>query len=197
MGLPVSDVTLAVVAGGRGRRMGGVSKPRLVHPDGGTLIERLLLALEPLVESTLIVAPAAIAPAFEPLCATTAPVPRRLVFDPGRGPPHAVATVAREVETPWLAAVAADLVKPDRDLLRRLLERRTPDFDAVVPVADGFAQPLFAVYRTSVLCTEPPATLMAWLAALRTLRLTMNAEDAASLTDVDTPEDAARYGLST
>ena len=188
----IDDLQLAIVAGGRGRRMGGVIKPLMRHADDAsaeTLIGRIVATLEPVAGPARVVAPADLAPVLRRA------VGRPVIVDPGQGPPAAVATVAADIDTTWFAVVAADLVQVDAAVLEALAERRHDDIDAVIPVVDGFDQPLFAVFRTSAMRIPPPPSMMAWLRQIRTSRYPMD-DRAEQLEDVDTPAEAGRHNLT-
>ena len=186
-----SDLTLVVMAGGRGQRLGGVIKPQLQWPDGTSLLDRLLMRLTPYARETLIVAPAEVQSALE--------VGHPRVDDLGDGPAIATAAASGAVQTGWMALVAGDLVNPQASVLARLIALRAPKLDAVVPVVDGFDQPLFALYRTQALSVSKkasarPRSFKAWLQQLETHRVSMDHERDA-FKDVDTPEDLKMYGL--
>lgn len=191
MDVSLTGVSLVVLAGGQGRRLGGAIKPLVVDAAGRTLLERTLSALEPVVGPARLVAP-------EPLLLRLRrAVDRPSTVDPGRGPPIALAAAAAAIGTDWLLAVAGDLVSPDPRVARYLSGRRREGIDAVVPVVDEYPQPLFALYRTAALRTEPPRSLMLWLAKLQTERWVVSEPaDRAALADVDTPADLVRYGLA-
>jgi molybdopterin-guanine dinucleotide biosynthesis protein A len=195
---PVTDVTLAVVAGGQGRRLSGVPKG-LLTLQGRTVLERLL-DLAPLFADVLLVA--------------NAPEPYtrfglRTVADvvPDRGAPggvHAAMTAAR---TGWVLAVACDMPFVSPAAARVLLEARAPELDAVCFTVAGRVEPLLAVYRTSLsgpwgeaLRRHNPS-LRGLLAACRARLLPEEALRAVdpqlrSLVNVNTPEDLERHGLA-
>jgi len=195
---PVTDVTLAVVAGGQGRRLSGVPKG-LLTLQGRTVLERLL-DLAPLFADVLLVANTA-----EPY----ARFGLRTVADvvPDRGAPggvHAAMTAAR---TGWVLAVACDMPFVSPAAARVLLEARAPELDAVCFTVAGRVEPLLAVYRTSLsgpwgeaLRRHNPS-LRGLLAACRARLLPEEALRAVdpqlrSLVNVNTPEDLERHGLA-
>lgn len=175
-------VALAVLAGGRGARLGGLIKPLLVRRDGRTLVGAVIETLSPLADETLVVAPRPIARHFAPY---------RVVHDPGTGPGHALAAAARATEAELLLCCGGDQLSPSRDLAARMLAAAA-DQDAVAVTG----QPLFAVYRApAVRRVDPPfASLRAYVRHLSGLRL--EADDTAAFADVDTEEDLERHGLS-
>lgn len=52
-----------------------------------------------------------------------------------------------ELDSEWVIALACDVPLLQPAVLEALLERRSPDVDAVVPIVGGFEQTLVAVYR--------------------------------------------------
>ncbi|HLL00529.1 MAG TPA: molybdenum cofactor guanylyltransferase [Myxococcaceae bacterium] len=195
---PVTDVTLAVVAGGQGRRLSGVPKG-LLTLQGRTVLERLL-ELAPLFADVLLVAN------------TPEPYARfglRTVADvvPDRGAPggvHAAMTAAR---TGWVLAVACDMPFVSPAAVRVLLEARAPELDAVCFTVAGRVEPLLAVYRTALwepwgeALRQHNPSLRALLAACRARLLPEEALRAVdpqlrSLVNVNTPEDLERHGLA-
>lgn len=195
---PVTDVTLAVVAGGQGRRLSGVPKG-LLTLQGRTVLERLL-ELAPLFADTLLVANAP-----EPY----ARFGLRTVADvvPDRGAPggvHAALTAAR---TGWVLAVACDMPFISPAVVRLLLEARTPELDAVCFTVAGRVEPLLALYRTGLSGLWGEAlrhhnpSLRELLAGCRARLLPEEALRAVdpglrSLVNVNTPEDLERHGLA-
>jgi molybdopterin-guanine dinucleotide biosynthesis protein A len=192
------DVTLAVVAGGRGERLGGVAKG-LLEVEGRTVLERLLELAPALgLGEVLLVANVA-----EPY----ARYGLRTVADvvPGKGAPGGVHAAMVGAHTEWVLAVACDMPFVRPEAVRLLLEARSPEVDAVCFEVSGRPEPLLAVYRTAladawgeVLKKEDPS-LRALLARCRTrflpetLLRQVDAE-ARSVVSVNTPEDLARHG---
>lgn len=195
---PVTDVTLAVVAGGQGRRLSGVPKG-LLRLQGRTVLERLL-ELGPLFADVLLVANAP-----EPY----ARFGLRTVADvvPGRGAPggvHAAMTAAR---TGWVLAVACDMPFVSPEAVRVLLEARAPALDAVCFTVAGRVEPLLAVYRASLsgpwgeALRQHNPSLRGLLSVSRARLLPEEALRAVdpelrSLVNVNTPEDLERHGLA-
>lgn len=192
------DVTLAVIAGGKGERLGGVAKG-LLELNGRPVLEHLL-ALSPLFGDVLLVA-------NEP-----APYARfnvRTVGDTvrGRGAPGGVHAALEAARTEWVLAVACDMPFIAEPAVRVLLDARGPEVDAVCFTVGGWVEPLLALYRRTLsdewreaLETEEPS-LRALLSRCRTKLLPeerLRAVDAAlrSVVSVNTPEDLARHGAS-
>jgi len=184
-------VTLAVLAGGRGRRLGGRIKP-LATKDGEALAARILRVLGGQVEARFLVAPPDLVSALSPLA--------EVVEDPGEGPGPAVMAAAEAAKTEWLLVVAGDHVAPSAALFDALWAARA-EHDAVCVSAEGRAQGGFSLFRVSALLAQPPPepfSLWRLFAALDTRFLPLEGLDEAasrSLEDVDTEEDARRWGL--
>jgi molybdopterin-guanine dinucleotide biosynthesis protein A len=135
-------VTPIVLAGGAGRRLGGVNKALL--PLGGRrAIDWLLDALRPLGDEIVVVNNDG----------SLAGLPgTRLVQDEALdvGALMGLYSGLRAVRTPLAIATACDMPFVSTDVLGALLAL-APDHDAVVPVLDDQPEPLHAVYRTTCL----------------------------------------------
>ncbi|MFN7977087.1 MAG: molybdenum cofactor guanylyltransferase [Vicinamibacterales bacterium] len=136
----MSDWSAAVLAGGRGRRLGGVVKP-LLTIDGRTILDRQRAALAGLGETPRLVAPDATPFAGCGLVVTTDLV--------DAGALGALYTALATATTPYVLAIAGDLPFVTAPFLAALVERRH-EADAVIPSPGGRPQPLCAVYATSV-----------------------------------------------
>lgn len=195
---PWTDVTLAVVAGGQGRRLSGVAKG-LLEAEGRTVLERLL-DLAPHFSEVLLVANAP-----EPY----ARFHLRTVADaiPGKGAPGGVHAALTAAHTEWVLAVACDMPFVSPEAVRVLLEARGPQGDAVCFQVAGRVEPLLAVYRTALAAPWGEAlrhgnpSLKELLSRCRATLLpeqALRAVDATlrSLVNVNTPEELQRHGLT-
>ncbi|MEO0477854.1 MAG: molybdenum cofactor guanylyltransferase [Planctomycetota bacterium] len=191
-----------VLAGGFGRRMG---QPKAtVDLEGRTLLGRSIDCVSGLAREVVVCARDS-AQELPPLR------DQRVVFDrsPGGGPLQAIATGLSALATVDRAIVlACDVPFVTTAALEALLDRLDSQSDGVVPKFDGRAQPLCAVYRTSLL--EPLEALLE-AGEQRAMSLTefdkvlvlSEAESAAidpsgsAAFDIDTPEqlEAARRRL--
>jgi molybdopterin-guanine dinucleotide biosynthesis protein A len=133
-----ADVTGCILAGGRGRRLGGALKPLLVV-DGERIVDRQRRVLAPRV-AELLIAVAGAGPLTE--------LGLEAVFDrhPDAGPLAGVDAALAARDRPWLLVVAGDMPALRGDVLDLLLAARTADVDAVVPRVNGYPEPLLAVY---------------------------------------------------
>ena len=135
-----------VLAGGAGRRMGGIDKAALMV-DGVTLLDRVLRAARPVCDHLVVVGPA-----------------RPTVVDgvgfvveeqPGGGPVPAVRAGLDAIEGGACGIVfvlASDLpLLRSRHLRRLLAALDDPDVGAVAAIDAGGLNPLLAAYRVDVL----------------------------------------------
>ncbi len=190
------DATLAIIAGGGGRRLGGVAKGLLTF-EGRPLIERIL-DLRPRFAEVLLVA--------------DNPGPYkayglRSVSDriEGRGAPGGVHAALGAARTPWLFAVGCDMPFVDWQVVRMVLEARAPDVDLACFEIDGRFEPLLAVYRCSLaqpwgayLAQSPSfGAIFSGLRArvLPKSRLQEVDPDLRSVVSINTADDLARWGV--
>jgi molybdopterin-guanine dinucleotide biosynthesis protein A len=142
-----ADVTLGILAGGRGERFGGRDKGWL-EVDGRPQIERLLATLAPQVSRTIVSANRNLAD-YSALGVDV--IADRWPDHPG--PMAGVASLLAAAETSMLLTVPVDTIDVPADLVERMLACRGEEvFHAVVAEDDEGLQPLFALY---------PATLAA------------------------------------
>lgn len=137
---PTPGTTFVVLAGGLGRRLGGIPKGLIRLGGEETTLERLLrLATGPAVVVTQ-------QPwAYERFEVT-------LVADlvPDRGAPGGVVTGLAMAQTEWVVVVACDMPFLSSALLTELLVRRHAGVDAICFTRDGHLEPLCGVYRRSL-----------------------------------------------
>lgn len=183
--------SLAILAGGSGRRLGGCVKP-LALLNGETLIHRIVKCLGGPAEDVFLVAPASLQARLA--------AHGKVVLDAGEGPGRAVYAAAQGTKADWLFVVAGDHVAPSALLFERLWALRGTT-DAVVVEADGRLQGTYALFRrAAVLDLGPPGprSLYGLLNALKTEVVPeggLHADERSALIDVDTREDAAQWGL--
>ncbi len=192
------DVTLAVIAGGRGERLGGVAKG-LLEVEGRPVLARLL-DLGRLLGDALLVT-------NDPTPYAHFPV--RTVEDVvrGRGAPGGVHAALEGARTEWVLAVACDMPFVKEEAVRVLLEQRGPEVDAVCFTVGERVEPLLAVYRSALaapwgerLKAEEPS-LRSLLSGSRTKLLPESAlravdEELRSVASMNTPEDLRRHGAT-
>jgi molybdopterin-guanine dinucleotide biosynthesis protein A len=192
------EVTLAIIAGGKGERLGGVAKG-LLEVEGRPVLARLL-ELGRLFGDVLLVANDP-APYTGFHLWTVEDVVR------GRGAPGGVHAALVGARTEWVLAVACDMPFVSEAAARVLLGARGAEADAVCFTVGGRVEPLLALYRRSLadawgqaLKTEEPS-LRTLLSRCRTKHLAeeaLRAVDAElrAVVSVNTPEDLARHEAS-
>jgi molybdopterin-guanine dinucleotide biosynthesis protein A len=192
-----TDITLGLVAGGQGRRLGGVAKG-LVEVGGAPVLTRLLELGEGLH--------AVLLGASDP--APYAAFGLQSVPDvvPGKGAPGGVVSLLLGAKTPWVLCVACDMpfVRP-RDVAR-LLEQADEGLEVVVgsrrgavrepasATLDPSIEPLFGLYRAALGASWRPRlehdpSLRALVASARWRAVEFDPE---VLDSVNTPDDLAR-----
>ncbi len=192
-GSRLGNVTGALLLGGSSARM-GCDKARLQW-QGRVWSTRAAEMLDSLFVETLLVG-------GDP----EADAPGRRVVDP-EGPESALRGLVGALEAatnPRVLVLATDLPLVSPDLLLALTA--WPEADAVVPVDAQTEHPLCAIYRRDP-CLEiaraalasKRLVLRAWLDEIDTARVSLARlgfadDDAAQLTNVNTPEDLARLG---
>lgn len=166
--------SVLILAGGSSRRMGTDKLLLPVPPNGIPLVRHVAERLLPLAAKVTVVAndPGICAVfhglgrevsewEYDGMCAP--PAVSCLADDmPGEGPLGGLATGLREVED-WALTVAGDMPFISAACCRYLIERSGFDCDAVVPIFDGQAQPLHAMYSRRCL----PSVERALAAGLR------------------------------
>ncbi len=189
-----------VLAGGAGRRLGGTDKPALVI-GGRTLLDRAVAACAG-AERVVVVGPRR---------PTSSPVTWTREEPPGSGPLAALAAGLAALGPPGarsgvLVVLAADLPEVSPGLVGRLIGALEPPADgavvdplpdgAAVVDPDGWVQPLVAVYRAAPLAAALDAVGDPRNRPLRDLLphlVLRTVPDAAGASDIDTPDDLARW----
>ena len=140
-------LTLGVLAGGQGTRLGGCAKAWIVR-DGMTQVERLVGRFERDVAHVLV---SANRDAVRFASLGLAAVADRV---PDQGPLGGLEALAAACTTPWLLTVPVDLVFVNDCLVPTLLS--AGETGASVEDADG-PQPLVALWNVATLRTALPA----------------------------------------
>ncbi|MFA5676828.1 MAG: molybdenum cofactor guanylyltransferase MobA [Pseudomonas sp.] len=126
----MDKITVAILAGGQGRRLGGLDKG-LVRLRGRRLVERVLHNLPDDI-------PALIVANRNVSAYRTLGVP--VVSDPWadfRGPLAGILAALRTATTPWVQIIPCDGVRLPEELLSRLSARFNEDLQAVYAESDG------------------------------------------------------------
>lgn len=140
-----------VLAGGRGRRLGGRDKATLLRADGLRLVDNAVAALRPACPRGITV----LRGDHEPLPGMADDL--RQVPDPGRGPVGALCVGLESALAQgqhMVLVLAVDVVTPCVPLLARLAQVLVEeDVDVVVPEVDGQLQLLHAAWSTRAAAT--------------------------------------------
>jgi molybdopterin-guanine dinucleotide biosynthesis protein A len=179
--VPKDELTLAILAGGRGERLGGVDKGSL-RCEGRTLLERLH-DLATLTRDVLVIH-------------AQDDVVR------GKGAPGGLTTALCRAKTPFVLAVCCDMPHVSLSAARALTE--TDVDDAVAFETEHGLQPFPALYRAAlgplwrVHLEKGNPALRELLAATRLRRLDLQACDPTgrSVLSVNTPDDAKALGVT-
>ena len=139
-------VKAAILAGGRGRRLGGAAKA-LLELGGQTILARQTEILRPLFSEVLLVVGHE-----EPYRAHASSLGLELVRDrePARGPLAGLQAALDATDADSLVVVGCDLPFLDPKLLQ-LVRDDAPSAEAVVPRVGARPQPLHARYARSIL----------------------------------------------
>lgn len=197
MAVPYPDLTGALVAGGRARRMGGQVKG-LLRVDGEPLAARSLRLFARLFAEALVVA-------NEPAAYARLGVPVVADLIPDKGAPGGIHAALAAAATPWVFTAACDMPFLSASGVALLAAKRA-GAPAVVPRWGGQLEPLHALWSRQCLpaferALAEGAPSLQELAALVGARIVEESEwrlidpDGRAFENVNTPEDAARLGL--
>jgi molybdopterin-guanine dinucleotide biosynthesis protein A len=190
----IADASAAVLAGGLATRMGGRSKA-LLEVGGRTILARQLEVLRALFAEVVVIAPDA-----APFASFGVPVVADRLA--GRGAPGGVHAALGATRSTWVFCLACDMPFVRAEAISLLAGHRE-GARAVVPVRDGFLEPLFAFYSTALrddfaraLQSGSPS-LAQLLQAARAVRVAQGELELVdpgcrSLQNVNTPADLAR-----
>ena len=182
------QATAVIMAGGKSRRMG--RDKSLLDVGGQPLIAHIVEHLRPHFDELLVSAndPAKYAFLDLPI------VPDR---EPDQGPLMGIASALHAAGHERVFVMATDIPEPDLDLMAALL-RRQRDHDAAVPrYANGYLEPLFAVYGKSFMATADAALAEGERAVRATFGRCavafVDLDDDYEPVNLNTPEDLARF----
>lgn len=142
------DFSVAVLVGGKSRRMG--ADKALLSVDGRPIIQRVIETVRTVAADVILVGASA---------HTHAWLGGRPVEDlvPEGGPLAGIYTALSAARFHHCLVVACDMPFLNARLLRHM-HRRAASWDVVVPHLDGHLEPLHAVYSRA--CLEPIATML-------------------------------------
>ena len=193
----LEEVTGALLAGGAGKRLGGMRKA-LLKIGEQTILDRSLGLLRSLFPAAIVIAnePEPYAHAGAPIIAD--PIP-------GRGAPGGLLAALEAAKTPWVFLLACDMPLVERYVIASLAARATPDAQAVIAIRDGRPEPLHAFWSTSLaprlaelLRTGNPSfrDLLAEIPHTRVPVEDLAPDAARTFTSVNTQKDLESLGLS-
>lgn len=138
-----SDVSAAILDGGRGQRFGGTDKAWL-RVNGESIVSHQLRVLRKRCADIAMVVGQT---------GDVRDLPVQALSDRvgGLGPIDGIAAALAWAKTPWVLVTACDMPGLRLDVLDLLLRERRKDADIIAAVAHRFPQPLFALYRTRLL----------------------------------------------
>lgn len=135
----IEDCTAIILAGGDSQRMGSDKANLLL--DGQSLLQRVTATMR-LVFPQVIISVRQLRPEIGLL---------QVCDDPSSaGPLAGLVSGLRHITTPWAFAVACDMPFVELSVIERLAQRRE-GCQAVVPVVQGYPQPLAAFYARNCL----------------------------------------------
>lgn len=194
--MSLSELDLVLLAGGRGRRLGGIVKA-LLRSRGEALLD---VQLRLPGTKAWVVAPADLQDKLQAASRASDRDIRTLV-DPGEGPAVALSLASQASAAVWLLVVGSDHPAPSAGLAERLLARAHGCDGAWATDEVGRLQPLFSVVRRDRLAMAPKPTrgLVAWISEHANMAVIdgqrLPADERSALLDVDTREEAEAAGL--
>ncbi len=188
----ITDCTALILAGGSSTRMG--RDKTLLEFEGQTLLQRVIDEMQGIFPEVLVSVRH-----LRPDVAVTQ------ICDEmhDAGPLAGVCAGLAQAKTPWVFAIAADMPFVDPAMVRCLAQWRSQG-KAVVPVVQGFPQPLSAFYAKETLVVFEEALAGVGSRSLRSVlerldvcrvdenHLLRSDPSLRSFIDLDTPEDFAR-----
>lgn len=194
----IEDAEGALLAGGRGTRLGGARKALLLR-EGEPLIARTLRLYAGLFARAIVIANEA--GVYERFGA-------KVVADPipGRGAPGGLLAALAAAGAPWVFLAACDMPALDPRVIAAMAARRE-GVQAVVAMVEGRPEPLHAFWATGAravverMLREGEPSFRDLLGAIPAAlipveELERDLPDARdSFTNVNVPEDLARFGL--
>lgn len=135
------DVTLCILAGGQGKRLGGVPKG-LLCCEGRSLVHRQIELSRPFGRAILVTNDPA------PYASLGVEVVADLL--PDHGAPGGVHAALASARTPWILVLGCDMPRVRPAALEALLEARDETVDVVCFQVEGRLEPLLAAYRTTL-----------------------------------------------
>jgi len=184
----ITDCTAIILAGGNSSRMG---RDKAILPfNGSTLLQSVIDVAQPLFVLTLL--------SVREIRAEFA-IPQVVDTQTNGGPLAGLVSALEKISTPWAFVVACDMPFIAPAMIERLATLRG-GHQAVIPLAQGYAQPLLAFYAQSCLpalrehLVNGDKSLLGALEKLDSRLVAMDELPATdmqlrSFIDLDTPQD--------
>jgi molybdenum cofactor guanylyltransferase len=137
-----ADLSAAILAGGQGRRLGGVAKG-LILVDGKPIIANVAAMLVHFVEEIIVIS-------NDPQSYKFLELPVFPDDEADRGPLQGIVTALQRSSSNRVLVVPCDMPFITESAIQTLLSY-APDADAVVPLSAKGWEPLFAVYSRACL----------------------------------------------
>lgn len=136
------DVTLAILAGGRGKRLGGVAKG-LIRVNGRELLSRQLDLAPQFADVVLI--------ADDPSPYAAYALRTASDIEPGRGAPGGLHAALFAARTPWICLIACDMPFVSAEAIGLLLGRCSNGQQWICFEREGRLEPMPGVYHRELL----------------------------------------------
>ena len=156
MDLPITNI---VLAGGRGKRLGGADKGLIRNRDGVTLLEKLLRGFSDCARESLLVIREEQADQYRNIVESfSLELPVRLIFDAGLGPAAALVLAAEFSAYECMLVTGADHPCFDPELVKQLVKVWQAEESEVIAARRESQEsdsskysfhPLWAMYRRS------------------------------------------------
>jgi len=138
-----SNITLAILAGGKASRMGGRNKA-LLEIDGQSFISRIHQSLSPLFSNSIIIANDLVD--YKLINAAVYPDVIKDI-----GPLGGIHSALANSPDPIVFVISCDMPFADASIASILIEEfQKLKPDVLIPVIDSYKEPLFAIYSKSI-----------------------------------------------
>lgn len=196
----MTAISVVILAGGQGRRMGGLNKA-LLSVRGDAIIERQLREARKASDDIIVVSQKEDLTRYLSAFETVRSIPDQYI---GEGPLAGIHAGLCAATHPFVWVLGCDMPYPDFEVVKYLIVRmQNGAYDAVIPYIGGRPQPLHAIYRKELgaiagqRLQAGERKLMAlfdqanWL-GVEEQELLANGFSSVFSDDIDTPEHYAR-----
>lgn len=141
----IKNISGVILAGGAGKRFGGIQKARL-QIGGKTIISRIIETIGDLFSEIIIVTHTPSEFSDYPGCIITGD------HFPGQGPLAGIHAAIKASSSGAVFVFAGDMPFLDSDIVRRQIDAfNNTDFEIFIPRVGGVMEPLHSVFRRTVL----------------------------------------------